>query len=104
MAYIELPIDNTADQSFTTTLDGAVYRIHLRYNTRGGFWAIDILDASDTPLILGLAIRLGIDLLAQYTEDIPPGQLFAINYADQYTEPNRDNFGTDVMLVYMEAE
>ena len=65
MAYYELPIDNTVDQSFTVILDGAVYRIHLRYNTRAGFWAMDILDATDTQLVMGLAVRLGIDLLAQ---------------------------------------
>ena len=104
MAYYELPIDNTADQSFTVTLDGAVYRIHLRYNSRARFWAMDILDAADTQLVMGLAVRLGIDLLAQYADRFPPGRMFAINYADPYVEPNRDNMGSDVRLVYQEAK
>ena len=105
MAFIELPV--AADvpyQSFSTTLNGAVYRIRLRYNTRAGFWSLDLADAAGAPLLSGLAIRLGTDLLSQFaSEGFPPGKLFAVNWVAAHREPDRETFGRDVSLVYEEA-
>ena len=106
MAFIELPVaSDIADQSFSVQLDGAVYQVRLRYNTRAGHWALDLADAVGTPLLSGMAIRLGVDLLAQFSDDrFPPGKLFAMNWVNAYAEPDRDNFGTDVALIYQEAD
>lgn len=105
MAYIEVPI--TADlphQSFSVKLDGAVYQLRLRYNSRAGHWALDLTDAAGTALLSGIAIRLGVDLLAQYSDArFPEGKLFAINWVAAYQEPGRSNLGADVVLVYEEA-
>ena len=105
MAFIDLPIAaDTPDQSFSVSLDAAVYRLRLRYNTRAGAWALSLATADGTPLLSGLALRLGVDLLAQFVDDrLPPGRLFAINYVDAYAEADRDNFGRDAALVYEEA-
>ena len=68
MAYIELPISHdTPHQSFSVQLDGSVYQIRLRYNSRAGHWAMDLADAGGNPLTVGIAVRLGVDLLAQYS-------------------------------------
>jgi hypothetical protein len=105
MAYIELPVAaDTPHQSFSVTLNGTVFGFKLRYNSRAGHWALDLYDAGANPLLSGIAIRLGVDLLAQYAGDtLPAGSLFAINWVDAYSEPDRDNFGSDVSLVYEEA-
>lgn len=105
MAFIELPIAaDTPDQSFSMVLDGAVYHLRLRLNTRAGFWVLFIAAADATPLLSGIAIRLGVDLLAPYADDpFPAGRLFAINFVDAYAEPDRDNFGRDVSLIFEEA-
>lgn len=106
MAYIELPI--TADlphQSFSVQLDGTVFRLRLRYNWRAGHWALDLADSSGAPLISGVAVRLGVDLLAQYADDrLPSGKLFAMNWVAPYQPPGRDNFGTDVVLIYEQGQ
>ncbi len=106
MGYIELPVTaDTLHQSFSVQLDGALYRIRLRYNMRAGCRALDLADATATPLLSGIAVRLGVDLLAQYSDDrFPPGKLFAMNWVDEYREPDRDNLGRDVFLVYEEAD
>ena len=105
MAYIELPIaHDTPHQSFSVQLDGSVYQVRLRYNSRAGHWAMDLADAGGNPLTVGIAVRLGVDLLAQYSSvSFPPGVLFALNWVDQYQEPDRDNLGRDVSLIYEEA-
>ncbi len=105
MAYIELPISHgTPHQSFSVQLDGSVYQVRLRFNSRAGHWAMDLADAGGTPLALGIAVRLGVDLLAQYSAaSFPPGVLFALNWTDQYQEPDRKNMGSDVSLIFEEA-
>jgi hypothetical protein len=105
MAAFELPVAlDMPYQSFAVQLEGAVFQVRLRYNTRAGHWAVDLSDAAGTRLISGIAVRLGVDLLSAYSDDsFPPGKLFAINWVDQYLEPDRDNFGADVSLVYEES-
>ena len=105
MVYIELPVSHdVADQGFSVQLDGTVYQVRLRYNTRAGHWALDLSDSVGTPLLSGVAVRLGVDLLAQFDrEDLPAGRLFAMNWVSEFQEPDRDNFGTDVSLIYEEA-
>jgi hypothetical protein len=106
MAYIELPVAaDIADQSFSVQLEGAVYQVRLRYNTRAGHWALSLADAVGSALLSGMAVRLGVDLLAQFVDDrFPPGKLFAINWVDANQEPDRDNLGSDVALIYREAD
>jgi hypothetical protein len=106
MAYIELPVaEDTPYQSFSVKLEGSIYQVRLRYNSRAGHWALDLADAVGAPLVSGIAIRLGVDLLVQYSgDDFPPGKLFAMNWVDEFVEPDRDNFGTDVSLIYEESE
>jgi hypothetical protein len=106
MAFIELPIiADTPDQSFSVILDGSLYQVRLRYNGRAGCWALSLFNAAGAPLIAGMAVRLGVDLLAQFSDNaFPPGRLFIINWADEYAKPGRKNFGSDVSLIYEEAE
>ena len=106
MAFIELPIAaDTPHQSFSVQLDGALYTVRLRYNTRAGHWILDLFTFAGEQLVAGLALRLGVDLLSQYrSAEMPPGSLFVLNYVDPYAEPDRDNFGQDVMLIYQEAQ
>jgi hypothetical protein len=105
MAYLELPV--TADlayQSFSMQLDGAVYTIRLRYNSRAGHWAMDLAGADGGLLVAGIALRLGVDLLSQHQgATVPPGRLFIMNFVDPYQEPDRQSLGRDVALIYQEA-
>jgi hypothetical protein len=105
MAHIALPIAaGVVDQSFSIKLDGAVYHFRLRYITRAAVWVLSIGAADAAPIASGLVVRLGVDLLAQFSDDrFPPGRLFALNFVDPYVEAGRDNFGRDVALIYAEG-
>ncbi len=63
-----LPIQNSVNQSFAVTFpDGTLYNLRLIY----GFdplnaWILDISDASGNPIVCGIAVVTGTDLLAPY--------------------------------------
>ena len=106
MGYIELPvITGNTNHEFKAELSGKVYLFHFRWNTRAACWIMSISTENEGPIISGMSIALGTDLLAQYKDSrLPGGSLFAINYANEYQEPDRDNLGTDVAIVYKETE
>jgi len=104
MAHLSIPVAATAYQSFSVQLDGSVYRMRIRYNSRSGVWTLDLFDSAEQALLCGLALRTGIDLLDQYVDDrLPPGRLFIVNFVSEHGEPGRDDLGTDAVLVYEEA-
>ncbi|ABO57511.1 hypothetical protein LA345_01050 [Burkholderia vietnamiensis] len=64
MQIYEVPL--SADvQTFNISLSGTIYRLTLVYRGPAG-WVLDIADASDNPLVSGIPLVTGVDLLAQY--------------------------------------
>ncbi|MBY4832578.1 phage baseplate plug family protein [Burkholderia dolosa] len=64
MNVYEIPL--SADvQAFKISLAGTMYRLTLVYRGPAG-WVLDIADASDNPLVSGIPLVTGVDLLAQY--------------------------------------
>ena len=105
MSVVQLPVH--ADYShyeFKTVLDGIKYGFVLRWNTRAGYWILDIKSSDETVLLSGIPLLIGVDLLAicQYA-DIPQGKLFLVNLESEYTECGRDDLGENVLLMYQEA-
>lgn len=63
MAIQEIPL--TADnQQFGIILAGASYRISITW--RDAYWIMDLLNDKGEPVILGIPLVVGADLLAQY--------------------------------------
>ena len=68
--------DTDTHTSQRITLDGIVIRIDTYTNTWDGLWYLDIFDADDAPLILGILLAVGLDLLYPYRYmPVPPGVL-----------------------------
>lgn len=44
------------DHEFAVDLAGTLYVVGLRYNRKGGYWALSLYDADRTPRILGRKI------------------------------------------------
>lgn len=66
MAVYEIPLSPTP-QSFSIALGGATYRVTVKYhNVDMGGWVIDIADAAGSPLVNGIPLVTGCDLLGQY--------------------------------------
>lgn len=65
MIAYEIPLTAEA-QSFDIALAGVTYHMRLYWNAVLHCWVLDILTEDQTPLVLGIPIVTGIDLLAQY--------------------------------------
>lgn len=70
------------------TLSGRVYRINGAWNEVGNFWQICLMTRDEVPIIDGLKLVGGIDLIGRFADDrLPPGELYIIG-----EEPTRKSF------------
>lgn len=89
-------------------LDGRIYTLAARYNTRARTWVMGIQSSDGIPLIDGLRLVLGERLLGpqRYDPRLPPGELLVVAVSgDSHGDPGRDDIGPEraMRLVYMEA-
>jgi hypothetical protein len=105
MAVIIFPISNTrANYEFTTKVDGVEYAYNFRYNLRATTWVMTISDEAKNPIITGIPIRVNQDVLEQYRAyPIPQGFLLCVNNRDGVSEPTRDDFSIDTVILYNEV-
>lgn len=62
----EIPLSPTP-QTFGITLNNVGYQLTVQWrNTDQGGWFLDIADAQNNPIVSGIAMVTGADLLAQY--------------------------------------
>lgn len=105
MALLQLPITNSiANYRFRTRIEGIDYIFRFRYGSREDSWFMDIRNSEDILLLAGIRVVVGIDLTQSFKHlAIPQGPIFAENLEDIFQEPTRDNFGTEVLLLYSEV-
>lgn len=63
--YYEIPL-SPQPQTFNIALAGVTYGFTVRWNVPNASWVIDISDASGNPLVSGIPMVTGADLLEQY--------------------------------------
>lgn len=106
MNLLIFPAGNTFPwYQFRVTLTQVVYTITMRYNPRMQRWIMDIGDASNNPIQVGLPILIERNVAGQYvTVGLPPGTIFATcDTAAPLTQPSRLSFGTTHTLYYATA-
>jgi hypothetical protein len=83
------------------TLDGVTYTFTLRYNLRIQTWMLDVGDVIGAPIVCGIPLIAGRDLLGQYAgRGLPSGLLFVFDPSDQNGTPGQDDFSAGYRLVY----
>ena len=95
MAIYEIPLQ-AGNQKFNVTLGKAIFKLRLIY--RIDQWYLDILDTSEKPLITGLLLCPGIDLLEQYKHVIN-GSLYVANF-EQDEVAKYGYLGSKIKLYY----
>lgn len=96
----ELPITNEPSQEFICELAGIDYIFRLTLNVRADLWMLDVSSVDDYPIVQGLPLVLGSDLLA--TERFTVGMLFIADYNNKGDDPNGDNI-SDYGLIWWDG-
>jgi hypothetical protein len=95
MSVFRIPLI-PAPQKFTATLGGVDYNLTFKYqNVQDGGWTLDIADTSDNPILQGIPLVTGADLLAQYDYLNFGGSIFVQTTSDPNAVPTFENLGTD---------
>jgi len=106
MSVQELPVrSDFKAYSFQVNLDGQVYEIKIRFNTRVGRWYINIKDTSGNEILSGIKLLTNIPLIGQYQSlaNLPPGEFMCIDETGYNKDAGINDLGNDVKLVYIEA-
>lgn len=93
-------------ETFAITLGGVSYTFTVQYrNDPGGNggWVLDIGDASNDPIISGIPLVTGADLLEQYGYLSFSGALYVQTAQDPDATPTFTNLGTDCNLYWVPA-
>lgn len=101
MASVEIPLAGIAER-FSIALNGTTYQLTAQWRAAPlGGWFLDIADAEGVPIISGIAMVTGADLLAQYAYlGIAGGaSLFILDVAGGDSAPAFGDLGTDTRLV-----
>lgn len=99
----EIPLD-PRPQSFTITLAGVEYLLSLAWNFYSNSWTLDIGTADGIPILVGIPLVSGANLLEQYAYLNFGGSLIVQSDSDLYSIPEYDTLGiTDHLYFLVES-
>ncbi len=102
MSIYQIPLTPGQPQTFPISLGGTTYTLTFRYrNTIEGGWILDIADASNNPLVNGIPLVTGANLLEQYSHLGFQGGLYVQTTTDPDAVPTFDNLGADAQLYWV---
>lgn len=79
-------------QYFKISLSDVIYIFRLWWNRRAESWHLDILDEEESPLVLGSAIKPGVNVFEQYSYLGLKGVLFVASPKDLGIDDLRGDF------------
>jgi hypothetical protein len=97
----EIPLQATP-QHMRIALNGNNLQLTFYYRSvdQGG-WTVDIADSSGKPILSGIPLVTGADLLAQYAYLQFGGALWVQTSSDPNAVPTFENLGTDGKLYWV---
>ena len=100
MTVYEIPL-SPQPQRMTIALAGVTYRMRFHYaNVDQGGWLLDIGDANGVPLVAGMPLVTGADLLAQFPDLGFGGKLFVVSDGDPSAVPTFEDLGVTSRLYF----
>lgn len=103
MEVISIP--KTYASSQTLLLEGSLFTVDLRWNSRAQAWSLDMYDGNGVLLAGGVRIVADAPLLERFglRKDFPAGEILALDTSNAGEDPGFADFGTRVLFVYMTA-
>ncbi|ESK40243.1 hypothetical protein P256_00690 [Acinetobacter nectaris CIP 110549] len=98
MAYFNIPLTSN-NQKLNVVLGSTTYKLRLIYRSQK--WFLDILDTAENPLVLGIPMVMGDDLLVQH-QHVLPGSLYVVNVNDSEAQ-NFSDLGDKITLYWSDS-
>ncbi len=108
MATLQIPVRVTpAANTMTVALEGLYYKLSFRFNARANHWYMSIKH-NDVVVVSGIKVVSSEDLLSQLAHmqvdsRLPPGTFIVRDVSGADRDPDQDNFGDEVVLLYEET-
>ncbi|KVP84550.1 hypothetical protein WJ95_20540 [Burkholderia ubonensis] len=99
MQIYEIPLSPDV-QRFRISLTGTTYQLTLVYRGPAG-WVLDVADDSGTPIVSGLPLTTGGDLLAQHRHLGFAGRLWVQGAENPDDTPTYADLGTGSRLFWV---
>ena len=99
MRVFEIPLSGK-NQTLGIALIGVTYRLTVQWRNAFSTWFLDIADTNGNPLLQGLALVSGCDLLQEHQELGIGGTLVMLCDAG-VAAPAFDNLGTSAHLLFV---
>lgn len=100
MTPYTIPLTNS-QQQLSIALAGIIYNLTIKWNTIGNTWLLDIADQANNPLVSGIPLVCGCDLLGQYKHLGIGGSLIAQTDFSVNTPPTYSNLGSNGNLYFV---
>lgn len=97
----EIPVTPGAAQTFSTTIISVSYNMRLVWNSKSNCWVLDIADQNDVPIVQGIPLVTGIDLLGQYEYLGFGGQMICLTDTNPDLVPTYQNLGDSSHLYFL---
>ena len=99
--FFEIPL-SAKPQTFKITLGSVEYRLTLGYQkTDEGGWVLDIADANNNPIVIGIPLVTGINLLGQYKHLGFAGRMWVQTSHNPDAVPTYGNLGSESFLYWV---
>lgn len=98
-ATFEIPLI-ASPQTFSVSLNGTTYEMAVFWCEPDQCWILNIADAQGIPILRGVPLITGANLLAQYEYLGIPGVLQCQTDHDPFAVPTFDNLGNGGRLYY----
>jgi len=97
-------ITDNRNYEFRISLDGVFFTLAFRLNFRMNRWFMDVKDAEDIPLINGVPLLQGSDLIVRFKDAaLPAGHFIIFNLENEAVEAGADDLGVNSLLLYADT-
>jgi len=100
MAVYQIPLSNK-NQKLQISLLGTVYTLIVRWNALADLWYLDINDVNNAPILNGLPLTAGVDVLKQFRYLGIGGALVAQNVSSPNAPVTYDGLGSTGFLFFI---
>lgn len=99
----QIPLQVGTPQKMSVALGGITYQLSFLYrNDPAGGWCVDIDDSSGNPILHGVPLVTGADLLAQYRHLGFTGKLVVQTTSNPDAVPTFSNLGSDGQVYWVQ--